>query len=951
MLRKLSLAVAISGLLSPVGVHALGLGDIQLDSALNQRLNAEILIHLAKSEELGDVKVELASENAFSRAGIDRPFILSGLRFNPVRNSAGNTVITVTSREPVREPFLNFLVEVNWPKGRLVREYTVLLDPPVTLRRHAAQIDSPVVTHQPGRERLTQRTTSNYAYDTGEGREYGPVVSNDTLWQIASQMRIEGETAEQVMMALLYNNPDAFVHNNINRLKRGVILRLPRTDEVTSLSRREARAEFLAQTRQWRRQHTRSEPPVRPSAPSSPAQKSVTDDGDRLKLASAKKASSETDAAEGSAEGLAEYSKLEQELVLVRESNEVIQQEGAELRNRVSELEAQLQDFQRLLTLRNDQLAQIQAGQQQKTVSQEAAPVEKVIETDQKSPSPVTTDDIAVEKSVDEKVDTPPEAEEKSTAALEPEKAVDSPAPKPIQQPVAVEPPEPVISKSTEQPVTSSFIDTIKSNSTLAGIAGGVIALLVALFALFIRRRKTAEAEFAESILVTPTIDTAAQPSPGAGLATEPGDETSLLSDFSPSDIDALQDETGEVDPLSEADVYVAYGRYQQAEELIQQAIGKDDRRVELKFKLMEIYYSTQNAAAFTELAQRLSDQGADKENPQMWAQIISMGYELAPGEALFGAAANLVAGDEGDWEPAEVITGADASEELAGLGDIDLGDLGDLETELGQDGDGNSLLNIEESIEGTLIQKKPLNPDETIVNESEITNLSTDDETLDLSDLDLPSEFTTESNELVENLTGQSDDETLDLSDLDLPTEFTAESNELVENLAEQSENETLDLSDLDLPSEFSGEGNAVVDDLAALSDGLDSEISFSGPDSLEIASELGGETLDLEDLGEELNTLSEELESEELEINPDEMSASLEEETADVDSSLLSESDDLADGLSDEDEVDTKIDLARAYADMGDKEGAENILQEVIGEGTDKQKQEAEELIKNLS
>ena len=846
MLRKLSLAVAISGLLSPVGVHALGLGDIHLGSALNQRLNAEITIHLARSEELEDVKVVLASLEAFSRAGIDRPFLLSGLRFKPVRNSDGVTVITVSSREPIREPFLNFLVEVNWPKGRLLREYTVLLDPPVTVKRKAAQIESPVVMQQPVAQKTAPTMASWRQYDAGEEREYGPVVANDTLWEIASRMRVEGESIEQVMMTLLYINPDAFIHNNINRLKRGAILRLPATDEVKSLSHQKARADFLAQTRQWRDQHVRSELPVE-SAP-----KSETDlaaEQDRLRLASAGKKTAEAGAVEGSAEERPDFNELEQELILVRESNEVFRQEGAELRTRVGELEAQLQDIQQLLTLRSDQLTQMQNAQQQQVAAQpetvESAPAEieavQPAKPDSQMPVPAIDEEV-VDEAVEEVADQQPTVQEEPVVtAVEPAPAVED-------VPSVAEPSVPVGDPTAKQSTLTGFIDAVRNNPTLMAIVGGVVALLVALLTFFVRRRKSTEAEFAESILVTSKGDAAVESGSAAGLSVESSDETSLLSDFSPSDIDALQDETGEVDPLSEADVYIAYGRYQQAEELIQQAINDDNSRVDLKFKLLEIYYSTQNAAAYSELAQRLADQGADEADPKTWAQIVSMGHELVPHEALFGATADaeddLVVGGAAELEQAEGV----ADEPLDELADLDDFDLGDYEAELGLDDEDGSLLDISEEL-------------------SEEAGLVVDDETLSLQLSD-------------------DADETLELGDLDV-------------NL-----------------------------------------------DSVDIASELGGEELDLESLGDELEMLSGDLEPE-LEIHHDEMSSSstLDDEPAE-EGGLLSESDELLD----EDEIGTKLDLARAYADMGDKEGAENILREVISEGSDEQQQEAEELLGNL-
>ncbi len=869
MFRKLSLAVAISGLLSPVGVHALGLGDIHLGSALNQRLNAEISVHLARTEELDDIKIELASPEAFARAGIGRPFLLSSLRFSPVHNSDGEAIIAVTSREPIREPFLNFLVEVNWPKGRLVREYTVLLDPPVTVQRSAAPVDSPVVTSQ---LRVRRSTQAVKAMGTSEAREYGPVVAEETLWNIASRMRAEGESVEQVMMALLDNNPNAFIHNNINRLKRGSILRLPASSDVLSLDRKQARSDFLAQTSQWRDQNsvTASSMDGMPSAaPTSDRGAKVQD---HLKLVSASKTATEAGAVEASADKSADFNGLEQELILVREASEVVRQEGAQLRTRVGELEVQLQDIQRLLTLRNDQLAQIQSGQQQ-----DLQPVESQSETvADEVPSEVSVSIPAVEEVVQESQEVEPvaliEQEPTTPIAAEPEEMVEvapveEMAPPPFEEkPIAVVP--------VKQP--APVADTMFSNPSLMAAAGGVVALLLAIAVFIIRRRKSTEAEFAESILVAPK-GAAVESSSDADLAPASTDETSLLSDFSPSDIDALQDETGEVDPLSEADVYVAYGRYQQAEELIQQAIEKDDERVELKFKLLEIYYSTQNKIAFAELAQRLANDGAKNRSPQAWAQVVSMGQELVPNEALFGSAEGQQSGDVSE---AAVENAVDELDEL---------DLGDLEAELGLDGDDDSLANVD--LEQGLAE----------LNESvEEGDLSADELDLSLG----------------------SDDSTLELGGLSIA-------------------DESLNLDDIDLSTELGGEINDL--DLDDLSLSLDSELVLDESESVEAVDELGSEEIDLGSLSDDLESLSDDLDSGDFEINHDEMDSK-------VDDDLSVKTEELSEDPLD-DEVETKLDLARAYADMGDKEGAENILQEVINEGTAGQIEEAEALIKSLS
>ena len=149
MIRKLSLAVAVAAALSPVGAFALGLGEINSQSALNQKFKAEIDLLSVDQEEIQDLRVNLASDDAFQRAGIERLFILTGLKFEPMYSATGQPVISVTSEDPIREPFLNFLLEVNWPKGRLVREFTVLLDPPVTLNRAPAPVSTPRVSTAP----------------------------------------------------------------------------------------------------------------------------------------------------------------------------------------------------------------------------------------------------------------------------------------------------------------------------------------------------------------------------------------------------------------------------------------------------------------------------------------------------------------------------------------------------------------------------------------------------------------------------------------------------------------------------------------------------------------------------------------------------------------------------------------------------------------------------------
>ena len=124
--------LASSMLVIPTLAQALGLGGIEVKSGLNEPLNAEIQVIQAAPGEADGLAVALASAEDFARVGIDRARMEMPLSFTVGKGSNGQAVIKVTSTGPVKEPFLNFLLEVNWSKGRLLREYTVLLDPPVT---------------------------------------------------------------------------------------------------------------------------------------------------------------------------------------------------------------------------------------------------------------------------------------------------------------------------------------------------------------------------------------------------------------------------------------------------------------------------------------------------------------------------------------------------------------------------------------------------------------------------------------------------------------------------------------------------------------------------------------------------------------------------------------------------------------------------------------------------
>ncbi|MEE8079360.1 MAG: FimV/HubP family polar landmark protein, partial [Pseudomonadales bacterium] len=312
-MRRYEFLLLASIALLPVRAVALGLGDIDVDSALNQELLAEIEL-VAARDDIDTLEVGMASPDMFSRYGLDRPLILTQLRFEVVRRDDG-AVVRVTTRDPVREPFITFLLEANWAGGRLIREYTILLDPPVFTSAAGGLDDSgfveaPSNAFDNGFLSRTQDTAEpedvfpedvpvEATFDPDEidvsadddflvesadddflvesavddflvedtqpevqaaqpsfqpqysGDTYGPIQRNETLWGIATRLRPDNSiTINQMMIAIFRANPEAF-EGNINRLKAGYVLRIPDATEIRTVGRGEALADAIRQHGEW----------------------------------------------------------------------------------------------------------------------------------------------------------------------------------------------------------------------------------------------------------------------------------------------------------------------------------------------------------------------------------------------------------------------------------------------------------------------------------------------------------------------------------------------------------------------------------------------------------------------------------------------------------------------------------------------------------------------------
>ena len=294
MIRKAAPAIALLAvMLLPSSSAALGLGNIQVKSALNERLNARISLRSLTGDDAESMRVVLGTPQQFAQAGLERPFNLSDLSFAVVKGPSDRGHIAVTSSKPVNEPFLNFLIEVTWPRGRAVKEFTVLLDPPVYGAKIAAQTkrqpDTASTTaasrREPPRARAARQPTrrSSARAGSGDGRSYA-VRPNDTLWSIARRNRPSSRiSVNQMMLSIQSANPGAFVNGNINRLRAGSVLRIPTAEAVGGQSQAQAMAEVKRQDQEWRqgrqpdRARTAAAPPPSeqptesPTPPAAPA--------------------------------------------------------------------------------------------------------------------------------------------------------------------------------------------------------------------------------------------------------------------------------------------------------------------------------------------------------------------------------------------------------------------------------------------------------------------------------------------------------------------------------------------------------------------------------------------------------------------------------------------------------------------------------------------------------
>ena len=704
-MRKLAFILALSLIVFPGLASALGLGNIEISSALNEPLRARIALLSLQSGDAESMFVSIGSTEQFQRAGLDRPFVLSGLRFKTVETAAGSGYIDVSTRDPVSEPFLNFLIEVNWPRGRVIREYTVLLDPPIYGAAITLNVEQAVATVKnapsltgSGTEATGSVSTMSaseapvakqpaMAQSAAMSGEYGPVTATDTLWSLSQSLRPSSDVSVQgMMLALLKANPQAFSIDNINALKAGAILRVPSAEELGSENKAAVLAEVRRQHTLWQ-EYRQSLGIAVPTAADGTVEASEASgqSGEASTMAQPAASVSENAVLElvsdgsgskgvGTGGDVADAAALRDQLSLALEEADTKVRENEEFASRLDDAEQIISDLQRMVELKDDEIAALQ-----QLSGAEAMPSEAQQLTPEPTPEP----------------EPAPQPESVAT----PTPAVPQPAPAATSTAVVPQPePQPMSTLDLVLGFLPFDIKALPINPLVLIAALGGLLVLGGGVALFRRRRATAGDDDEAAVSVPRSGSLIEQyaatelPDRSPDDVTEVPGSSTIADD---SDKTVLASVAAEDDPLAEVNVYLSYERYDQAEELVCGAIQQYPDRDEYKEKLLEVFYSAKDLPKFEEAARVLL--AAVGEDSPLMERAAGLWQEMSPGRDLFapptqasldagGSAQDLDAtGDVFD------VTGGDAPIDFGTGEDVDSGsvdfDLGFEFTSADEDG------------------------------------------------------------------------------------------------------------------------------------------------------------------------------------------------------------------------------------------------------------------------
>ncbi|MCD6674028.1 MAG: hypothetical protein LT106_14395 [Burkholderiaceae bacterium] len=990
-----AIAAALSGTI-PFTADAAGLGRLTVQSALGQPLRAEVEVTALGREEIGSLTARLAPPEAFRQAGLEYNPTLGNLRFAIEQRPNGGAVVHVTSSQPVNEPFVDLLVELNWASGKFVREYTFLLDPPELRMGRDTLVAGGAATSAPASVVRTAAVSASAAPAAARPVSVAPVAASnataravpstapapasapapaaapnggagapaavrvqtgDTLAKIAARVKPADVSVEQAVMAIYRANPRAFF-GTVHQLLAGVELKIPDVDQMKAIDAADARREIRAQAAEFNAYRARLASAARAVEPtkagrtvegsvaarpdeSSPSVAS----GDQLKLS---RSGESTAAAAGSATGASAPSNAEMQVA--RDAALREQQE------RVSALERNVADLQQLVELKNRQLAELQrqveaaraagatatgtigaaasgAGAQAQADSTapaaasttaaaapsasagasgsatagasggasdaaaSAAPAPAVSDTSPSSPTQASGDAVSP-------ADTKPAAET-SAAASEPSaapKAETTPAPAPASAP------EPGV------------LDSLMENPL---VLPALIAIALGLGAYGVystrRRRKGEEVEDTLSSADAFTANSLFGSTGGQSVDTH-------ASLFATSGRDSGVDvHSTEVDPIAEAEVYIAYGREAQAEEILKEALKRQPERQAIRLKLLEIHAARKDPIAFGALAQEMYDQsgGLNEE----WPKVVTLGLAIDPANPLYTGQGATVSSPQSAADAPQQASGA-AVDEVPAIAD------------LGEEADAAAAVFGEPAFDPASAAQRAFGESfaETVPMDgadaaSAADRASLEDEIPALDfDLDLETTIGRAGNAL-----GANDADRIEPAPSDSALERAIDG---------RFELPTLDLDVASAAGESgagrAGEPQRADEEIPALADLGDFEIdlpSLEGIDARVPEHDDERPAVDLADLesGAGLGNLD---------------FSSVDLELSDGDVGLAAADTAVAPTVASSrwQEMATKLDLASAYEEIGDKEGARELLQEVLDGGDASQQQKARTMLAKI-
>lgn len=629
-LRNLTL---ITGLLASfIFTHtafALGIGELKLNSALNEPLDAEVeLLNTGDLTEL-EMLIGLASNKDFEAAGVDRLFMLTDLSFAVDMSAPGKPLLRITSRKPIREPYLNFLLEVEWPSGRLLREYTLLLDLPVyaTEKTTAKKVKAASTSPQPPQQTTTSETNksashvaaSNNKTSLSSRSEYR-VIAGDTAWGIAQEIKPDNVSVMQSLAALKQSNPNAFINDNVNLLKSGAVLRIPSSTEISQISYQAASAVVDLDTSVAIADKAAKKQLDATTITSQVSNNTTsTDVVGRLKLATPNdhatvggRASGTATSGGGSSTSIT--NNLENEFAIFQEELDKTHRENEELKIRLSNMEEQIATMSRLVEINDDSLRAAQLGTQQ-NLDELLEDTEALLSGGMEST--LIEDDLNAEETTDVEV--------LASTSLESDSIDDSNL---NQASLAT-------ASSVEVTNEEGGFNLSKWIDLLLYPLIGFVVLLLAII-LFFKNRKQ-EDDVSDELSLRTLVEPNDKDEEEGNLFLNQDDQQFIDEDVTELDEQELKELAGldlvdgeGVDPEGEADIYLSLGNFDQAEEVLIKAIDSSPGDSGLRLKLLSIYVDTKNLDKFDAQYEQLLTLGDTKA--QSKAGLLRL--ELSPQDA-----------------------------------------------------------------------------------------------------------------------------------------------------------------------------------------------------------------------------------------------------------------------------------------------------------------------------